>query len=74
MPLDKPGLAAALLVAFDKGMTVPDWSKDDAAQALADAIDTYVRGASVEGVAVTLTDGGGAVIGQGVQNAPGVLT
>ena len=75
MALDKPGLATALKAAFAAGLSDPDWTSDQAADALAAAIDLYVRGADVSGITTTVTPaGGGPVIGQGAQNGPGVLT
>jgi len=75
MALDKPGLATALKAAFAAGMSDPDWTSDKAADALANAIDLYVRGAAVTGITTTVrAPGGGAVIGQGTQDGPGVLS
>ncbi|MGV6875477.1 hypothetical protein ACUSIJ_22645 [Pseudochelatococcus sp. B33] len=74
MALDKAGLAAALKTAFAQGMDDPDWTQDDAAQALADAIDAFVRTASVTGITTIVTDAGANVIGHGTQDAPGVVT
>jgi hypothetical protein len=74
MALDKPGLVAALVASFDAGMNDPGWTQADAAQALADAIDAFVRTGTVTGITTTVTDGGGGVIGHGAQDAPGVLS
>jgi hypothetical protein len=49
-------------------MNDPDWTQADAAQALADAIDTFVRSGEVTGITTTVTDGGGGVIGHGAQD------
>jgi hypothetical protein len=73
MALDKPGFVTALVAAFGQGMGNPNWTQADAAQALADAIDTFVRGAEVTGITTTVTDGV-TVIGTGTQDAPGVLS
>ena len=69
MALDKPGLVTALIASFDAGMNDPDWTQADAAQALADAIDAFVRSGEVTGITTTVTDGGGGVIGHGAQDA-----
>jgi hypothetical protein len=73
MPLDVPKLRQALLDAFGKGMTEPDWSKEKAAQALADAIDAFVKGAEVVGVNVNVVAPNGNPLGTGSQSAPGKL-
>lgn len=73
MPLDKNALRDALKASFQQGMTDPGWSQDDAAQALADAIDTYVRAAQVTGVTVTVVNAGNVQIGTGAQTGVGTL-
>jgi len=73
MALDVSTLRQALLVAFQKGLDEPDWSKEDAAGALADAIDAYVRAAEVVGVGVDVVDPGGNPIGTGAQAGVGAL-
>jgi hypothetical protein len=74
MALDKPGLVAALVAAFNQGMTNPAWTQADAAQALADAIDAFVRTGEVTGITTTVTDNAAVVIGHGTQDAPGVVS
>jgi len=74
MALDKTSLADALEAAFQAGMDDPDWTLAQAAGAMADAIDAYVRTAEVIGVKSDVTDLGSNPIGKGVQNAPVVLT
>lgn len=73
MPLDKPQLAAALEAAFQMGMDDPGWTLQQAAAAMADAIDVYVRTADVTGVATNVTDPGNAPIGTGAQVGTGTL-
>ena len=73
MSLDKAALAAALKTAFESGMDDPNWTLDDAAGALADAIDFYVRGAEVAGVTTEVRDPGNVVIGTGAQTGTGTL-
>ena len=73
MALDKSALCDALKAAFQQGMENPDWTQDDAAQALADAIDAYVRGAEVVGIAVDVFDAGSTQIGTGTQTGNGTL-
>jgi hypothetical protein len=74
MALDKAVLAAALKTAFQAGLDDPSWSIDDAANAMADAIDGYVRAAEVVSVTTDVTDLGGMLIGHGVQTGAGALT
>lgn len=74
MPLDKPTFVIALAAAFQQGMDDPAWTKEDTAQALADAIDAFVRSAAVSGVTVQVTNPGGVVIGTGAQTGTGGLT
>lgn len=73
MPLDKNALRDALLAAFEQGMDDPAWTQEDAAQAMADAIDAYVRAAEVIGVATEVRDLGAVVIGSGTQVGNGTL-
>lgn len=73
MALDKNLLAAALKTAFEAGLGDPDWSAEDAANAMADAIDSYVRGADVTGITTDVTDLGGTLIGHGTQTGFGGL-
>jgi len=74
MALDKPGLVTALKAAFQSGMNDPAWTQDQAAEALADAIDAFVRTGEVNGIASTVRDAGMVVIGTGAQDAPVGLT
>ncbi len=73
MPLDKPALAAALQIAFETGKATEDWTLEQAANAMADAIDAYVRTADVINVAVDVVDAGSNPIGTGTQTDPGGL-
>ena len=73
MPLDKAELVKALKEAFKAGVDTEGWTADDSAEALATAIDDYVRGAEVIDVAVDVSDFAANPIGQGVQSAPGKL-
>lgn len=73
MALDKNALRDALKAAFQAGLDDPDWSQDDAAQALADAIDAYVRAAAVVNVTVNVFDVGHVQIGTGTQVGTGSL-
>lgn len=69
MALDKPALVTALQTAFKAGMDDPDWTVAQAAGALADAIDAYVRTGEISGVESDVTDTGGNPIGHAVQTA-----
>lgn len=73
MPLDKPALAAALQTAFEAGMDDEDWTLPQAAGAMANAIDAYIRTADVLGVTTDVADPGGVAIGQGTQSGTGGL-
>lgn len=73
MALDKNALRDALVAAFQQGLDDPNWTQDDAAQALADAIDTYVRAAAVVNVTVNVFDLGNVQIGTGTQVGSGGL-
>jgi len=59
MTLDKSGLSKALLAMMNNAQDNA-WSKQQVADAMAAAIDGYVRTASVSGVVVTLPGGGTA--------------
>ena len=73
MPLDKDTLRDALIAAFEQGLSDPAWTKEDTAQAMADAIDAYVRDAEVVGVTTEVVDGSATVIGTGTQTGTGSL-
>ncbi|MEM7305813.1 MAG: hypothetical protein AAF682_04050 [Planctomycetota bacterium] len=73
MALDKNALRDALIAAFQQGMDDPDWSQEDSARALAEAIDAYVRAADVRSVVVDVVDPGGAPLGSGTQVGSGTL-
>lgn len=73
MALDKTALSDAFKTAFRQGMDNPAWTKEDAADALADAIDAYVRGAEVVGVAVDVVDLASNPSGTGTQTGTGSL-
>jgi len=74
MALDKIALAAALKTAFQAGLDDPNWSVDDAAAAMADAIDLYVRAAAVIGVTTDVTNLANVLIGHGAQTGTGGLS
>ncbi len=74
MALDRNVLEAALIAAFQQGLDDPAWTKEQAAGALADAIDAFLRSAEVTGVTTDVVDPGNAPIGTGTQNNIGVLT
>lgn len=74
MALSKSTLATALEAAFQAGMGDPDWTLAQAAGAMADAIDLYVRGAVVAGVESAVTDTGGNPIGHAVQTGAVTLS
>jgi hypothetical protein len=73
MALDRNALATALLAGFQMGMDDPDWTKEQAAEAMADAIDTYVRGAAVTGISTQVVDAAMVPIGTGSQIGTGSL-
>jgi len=73
MPLDRPALATALQTAFEAGMADENWTLAQAAGAMADAIDAYVRTADVVGITTDVDDLGGMPIGQGTQTGTGGL-
>lgn len=73
MALDKSALTDALKAAFQAGMDDPEWTQDDAAAALANAIDAYVRGAEVIGITVDVFDPANTNIGTGTQTGTGSL-
>ncbi len=73
MPLDKSMLRDALLASFRQGQENPDWRATDAAQAMADAIDAYVRAAEVVGVSVTVVNAAQQQSGTGTQAGTGSL-
>lgn len=73
MPLNKASLTAALIAGFQQGMDDPDWTTDQAAAAMADAIDAFVRGADVIGVETEVVDLGANPIGTGSQTGTGGL-
>lgn len=73
MPLDRNALAAALVAGFQQGLDDPDWTQEMAAEAMADAIDAYVRGAEVIGVTTAVVDAGSNPIGTGTQTGTGGL-
>lgn len=73
MALDKAALITALTEAFEEGMADPNWSLGDSANAMADAIDTFVRSAEVSGVNTNVVDPGDNLIGFGSQDGTGGL-
>ena len=73
MPLDRNTLAAALSAVFQQGLDDPAWTGEMAAQAMADAIDAFVRGADVTGVTTQVVDAAANPIGTGTQTGTGSL-
>jgi hypothetical protein len=70
-------LAAALRQNFKEGKDEgwdADRAADELAKAIAGAVDGYVRAARVAGVATTVRNAGGVVIGGGVQTAAVALS
>jgi len=73
MTLDKGALINALTTLFASAYK-QNWTQDKVASELANAIDTYVRGADVTGVTVQVTDPAtNKVIGNGTQTGTGKL-
>ena len=72
MALSKPQLAQALKTAFQSAKDNA-WSTDQVADALADAINTFVLGADVAGVTVSVVNPSNVVIGSGTQTGTGKL-
>jgi hypothetical protein len=67
MPLNKPALAAAFKDAFKKSKEEM-WEADQVAEALADAIDAFVRNGDVGGITTEVRDMTNTnVIGHGAQ-------
>ena len=73
MALDRNALRDALITAFEQGMDNSEWTKEDAAQAMADAIDAFVRGADVVGIEVEVVDDSDMHLGTGTQIGTGTL-
>ena len=73
MALDKTLLATALKTAFEAGAQDENWTAQDAADAMADAIDAYVRAAVVAGITTDVVNLGGVLIGHGTQTGNGTL-
>jgi hypothetical protein len=74
MALDKPTLIAALTEAFKQGKANPEWTLTDAATAMADAIDAYVRAAEVSGITTNVVDASANPIGTGSQTGAVTLS
>lgn len=74
MALDKTALTAALKAGFEAGMGDENWTLQQAAGAMATAIDAYVRTAEVINVTADVVDGGGNLIGTAAQTGTGGLT
>jgi hypothetical protein len=72
MALSKPQLAQALKTTFQSAKD-NSWSSDQVADALADAINTFVLGADVAGVTVSVVNLTNVVIGSGTQTGTGKL-
>ncbi len=69
MALNKASLAAAIQTAFEQAKD-QEWDAPQVAQALADAIDDYVRTADVDGITVDVVDNGNNPLGTGTQTGP----
>jgi hypothetical protein len=72
MPLDKDGLTVAIKNTFINALS-QNWSQDQVATALANAIDTYVRGGDIVHITVQVTDPTNKVIGTGTQTGTGKI-
>jgi hypothetical protein len=72
MPLDKDGLRTAIKDTFNSAYA-QNWSQDQVATALANAIDTYVRSGDIVHVTVQVTDPTNKVIGTGTQTGVGKI-
>ncbi len=72
MPLDKSGLSTALKNVFQSAKD-NSWSSDQVADALANAIDTYVRTGDVAQVTVQVKNANNQVIGTGQQTGVGKI-
>lgn len=70
MPLNKAALKQAILTTFETAK-VQEWTSEQVAGALADAIDTFVRGADVVGVTVEVRNNAQTIIGTGTQTGTG---
>ena len=70
MPLNKATLKDAIRTSFDTAKS-QGWSTEQIAQALADAIDAFVRSGDVKQVSVRVTSGEGAELGTGAQTGVG---
>lgn len=70
MGLDKAELTNAFRQTFQQAKDEA-WSSDQVAAALADAIDTFVRGGEVVGITTEVRDVGDTVIGTGTQTGTG---
>ncbi|WP_163993092.1 hypothetical protein [Pyxidicoccus caerfyrddinensis] len=72
MALDKQALATKLKDTFKRAKE-ESWTSDQVADALAAAVDAYVRSAEVVGVRTTVRNPSNVVIGSGTQNNLGNL-
>ena len=72
MALDKSTLSQALKDTFQSAKD-HSWSSDQVADALADAIHTFVLGAAVVGVTVNVVNTANQLIGTGTQTGTGKL-
>ncbi len=72
MALDKSTLSQALKDTF-KSAKDNSWSSDQVADAIADAINTFVLGAAVVGVKVNVVNTANQPIGTGTQTGTGNL-
>lgn len=70
MALDKGQLANAFRQTFQQAKDEA-WSSDQVAEALADAIDAFVRSGDVVGITTEVRDAGNTLIGTGVQTGTG---
>jgi len=70
VPLNKTTLKDAIKSSFDTAKA-QGWSTEQIAQALADAIDAFVRGGDVKQVSVRVTSAQGVDLGTGAQTGVG---
>lgn len=71
MPLDKQTLTATIKATF-KSAKEEEWTADQVAEALADAIDAFVKSGDVTGITTEVKDGDN-IIGTGTQTGAGQI-
>jgi len=70
MPLDKSTLQAAFKTAFDTAKE-ENWSTEQVAEALADAVDVFVRSGDVVGITTDVEVDPDTGLGTGTQSGAG---